>query len=254
MKSVGQLVQQMIRAEVEDLVDRVEPQRVDMVLSQPVQRVVDEEASNLGALRTIEIDRGTPWRAITVGKVGAILAQVVSFRAEMVVDDVQHHREPFAMTSVDQPLQPQRSAIYGMRRVKVGAVVPPVARAGKRRHRHELDRRDAQVAQVGKPANNTVESSLGREGSGVQLINYEIFQRAAFPIAVGPRESVGVNDLRSVMNSVRLKTRNRIGTPAVGSKLIVVVRPGAQTFGEYAEGAVGVLIHAQNRRMRIGDT
>src|SRR5260221_11748205 len=113
MKSVGHLMQHMIRAEVEDLVDRVEPQRVDMVRSQPVQRVVDEEGPYLGALRPVKIDRGTPWCAITVGKVGAILAQVVSFRAQMVVDDVQHHREPFMMTSVDEPLEPQRSAIYG---------------------------------------------------------------------------------------------------------------------------------------------
>ena len=97
----------MIRAEVEDLVDRVEPQRVDMVLGQPVQRIVDEEAPYPGALRTVEIDRGAPWCSITVGKVWAILAKVVSFRAQMVVDDVQHHRETFVMTSVDEPLEPE---------------------------------------------------------------------------------------------------------------------------------------------------
>src|SRR5579863_2212012 len=104
MEDVGHLVQQMIRSEVEDLVDRIEPQRIDVVLSQPVQRVVDEETPYLRALRTVEIDRGTPWRAITIREIGAVLAQVVSFRTQMVIDDVQHYREPFVMTGVDEPL------------------------------------------------------------------------------------------------------------------------------------------------------
>src|SRR5579863_5256321 len=117
-----------------------------------------------------------------------------------------------------------------MWRVKVGAIVPPVSGAGEGSHRHEFECRNAQVPQVWKPADNSVEGSLGREGSGMQFVNYEIFQRAAFPIAVGPQECAGVNDLRSAMDSVRLKTRNRIGTLAVGSKLIVVVRAGPQTF------------------------
>ncbi len=40
----------------------------------------------------------------------------------------------------------------------------------------------------------------------MKFVDDEIFQRTPSPMPIGPGESVGVDDLRSVMNSVRLKT------------------------------------------------
>src|SRR5882672_1215034 len=101
MKGLGHLLEHMTCAEVEDLVYRVEPQCVDMVLGEPVQSIVDEETPHIVALGAIEIDRCTPRRSIAVGEVWAVFAKIVSFRAQMIVDDVKHDREAFAMTGVD---------------------------------------------------------------------------------------------------------------------------------------------------------
>src|SRR5690349_11138878 len=84
MKGLCQLAEHMNRTEVEDLVNCVEPQRVDMILSQPVQSIVDEESPDAIALRTVEIDCRAPRRSIAVGKVWAVLAKIISFRAQMI--------------------------------------------------------------------------------------------------------------------------------------------------------------------------
>ena len=44
MKGRRHLAEYVSRAEVEDLVNRVEPQRVDVVFGQPVQSIIDEES------------------------------------------------------------------------------------------------------------------------------------------------------------------------------------------------------------------
>lgn len=98
----------------------------------------------------------------------------------MVVNDVEHDREALAMASVDEALESERSAIRGMRRVRIGAVVTPVASAGKCRNRHKLYRRDAQLAQVWKPTDRALERPLGREGSGMKLVDDEVFQGRPF--------------------------------------------------------------------------
>src|SRR6185437_13764571 len=203
-----------------------------MILGQPVQSIVDEETPHLAALGTIEIDRRAPWCSIAVGEAWAVLATIISFGAQMVVDDIKHDREALAMTRVDQPFESGGTAIRGVRRVWIGAVVTPVARARKRRNRHKLDRRYPQRAEVGEPADHTVEGSLGRENPSMKFVDYKIFQRKPFPILVGPHEGAGIDDLRSVMNSMRLKTRDRVGMPAIGRKLIVVLSTSGQTFSK----------------------
>ena len=81
----------------------------------------------------------------------------------------------------------------------------------------------------------------------MQFVDDEVFQSTPFPVAIGPREGVRVDDSRSVMDSVRLKTRDRIGTPAAGPEFIVVLRIGGQTLGECGEDAVRIPIHRQDR-------
>src|ERR1700730_16983065 len=167
LKSFGHSAKHMIRAEVVNPVNRVEPKRVDMILSQPVQRIIDEETPYAVALWTVKIYRRAPRRSIDVRKTGSVFAKIVSFGTQVVVYDVEHDGHAFAVAGVDEPLEPRRAAIRGVRRVKIYAVLPPVAGAGKRRNRHKFERSDAQLAQIGKPADRAVECALGRKGSSM---------------------------------------------------------------------------------------
>src|SRR6185437_8857594 len=213
-----------------------------MVLGQPVQSIVDKETPHLAASGAIEIDRRAPWCSIAVGEVWAVLAKIISFRAQMVVDDIKHDREALAMTRVDQQFESGGTAIRGVRRVWIGAVVTPVARARNRRNRHKLDRRYPQRTEVGEPADHAVEGSLGRENPSMKFVDYEIFQRKPFPILIGPDERAGIDDLRGVMNSTRLKTRDRVRVPAIGRKLIGVLSTSRQTFSKCGEDTIRIAI------------
>src|SRR6516162_8223432 len=153
MKRRRHLAKHVTSAKVVDLMNRVEPQPVDVIFGQPVQRIVDEESSYSIALRAVEIDRRAPRRAIAIGEEPAILAEVITFRTEMVVNDVEHDRESLAMACVDEPLESERPAIRCMRRVKIGAVIAPVASAGKRDDRHDLQSGYAQLEQIWQPIN-----------------------------------------------------------------------------------------------------
>src|SRR6266849_2213934 len=95
----------------------IAPLRVDVVFAEPIQCVIDEEASNAAAQRPIEVDSVAPRRTVAVSEVRPILPKIISLRAEMVVDDVQHDRETFTMARVDESLQPVGPAIHRMRRV-----------------------------------------------------------------------------------------------------------------------------------------
>src|ERR1700730_12193585 len=167
LKSFGHLAKHMIRAEVINPVNRVEPKRVDVILSQPVQRIVDEETPYAVALRTVKIYRRAPRRPIDVGKAGGVFAKIVSFRTQVVVYDVEHDGHAFTMAGVDEPLESRRAAIPGVGRVEMDAIITPVAGPGKGCNRHNFESSDAQLAQVGKPADRAVECALGRKGSSM---------------------------------------------------------------------------------------
>ena len=71
VKSVGELGQDVARAEVEDAVNGVEAQPVHVIFGQPVERVVDEEPAHLVAVGPVEVERGAPGRLVAIGEVGA---------------------------------------------------------------------------------------------------------------------------------------------------------------------------------------
>src|ERR1700740_1806753 len=66
MKGLRHLAEHMNRTEVEKPVNKVKPQRVDVVLSQPVQSIVDEKSPDVVAMRTVKIDCRAPRRSIAV--------------------------------------------------------------------------------------------------------------------------------------------------------------------------------------------
>ena len=114
-------------AQVEDGVDGIETQAVEVELLEPHPHVVQHEVAHGVAAVPVVVDRGAPRGLVPVVEVGAELAQVVPFGAEVVVDDVQDRSPVRGVAGVHQPLQAVRPAVAVLRGVGEHAVVAPVA-------------------------------------------------------------------------------------------------------------------------------
>ena len=163
---------------VEDRVDGVEPQAVDVEVAHPLLGVLDRPLAH-AALRVV--DRVAPERLVAVGEVGAERAERLVPRADVVVDDVEDHAETCGVRGVDEAREPLRAAVRLVRGVRVEAVVPPATLAGERRDRHQLDRRDAELAQAGEPRDDAAERSLVAERPDVELVDHELVEREPRP-------------------------------------------------------------------------
>jgi len=67
----------------------VQSKSVDVKLLKPVQRILDEEVADFITVGAIEVQSRSPGRAITVCKIGAVLAKVIALRPEVVLNHVQ---------------------------------------------------------------------------------------------------------------------------------------------------------------------
>ena len=97
----AEVVQHRDFAGLEDGIHRIQPQPVEAIFAQPVQRILDGEGANL---RHPVIDRAAPGRLRLREEFGRIAAEIISFRAEMIIDDVEKHHQPAQMRFVDQAL------------------------------------------------------------------------------------------------------------------------------------------------------
>src|SRR5579872_73403 len=70
----------------------IESQPVEVILLQPIQRIVNVEIAYRTAVRTIEVDRLSPWSFVPLGKeLRRIQPKVIALRTEMVIDHIQKH-------------------------------------------------------------------------------------------------------------------------------------------------------------------
>src|SRR5260370_28283667 len=93
MNRIGQFFEKTNGRMVENRMHRVEPERIDMAINDPIKRVLDKIISHLVAPRTIEIERRSPRRLVPVGEIRPELGKIISLRAEMIINDVQNHGE-----------------------------------------------------------------------------------------------------------------------------------------------------------------
>src|SRR4029453_14714391 len=112
----GQLLQDVDRALVVEVVDGVQAEPVHAVAGQPVLGVVEDEPTHEVRPGAVQVDGVTPGGGGAAGEVGAELAQVVPFRPEVVVDHVQDHGQPRLVAGVDEAAQPGRAAEGGVDR------------------------------------------------------------------------------------------------------------------------------------------
>ena len=188
---------------IDDGMHRIDPQRIDMELVDPHESVLDEIAPHVIAVGTIEIHGLAPRRLVAVGEVGSEFAEVVPFRSEVVVDDIEDDGEIVGVRRVDQTLEGQRPAVGALRRIGLDAVVAPVPRSRKLGDGEQLDRRHAELFELVEAADDGVKRPFRREGADVQLVDDVRLKWQTSPMAVLPVE-IAVHDFRYAMDSFRL--------------------------------------------------
>ena len=90
----------------------IESQPVETIFAQPMQRVLDREASHL---RHAIVDGAAPWRLRIREKLRRDAAEIVSLRPEVIVDDVEKHHQAARVRGVDQRLEVLRPAVTASR-------------------------------------------------------------------------------------------------------------------------------------------
>src|SRR5258708_38958852 len=85
----GKLGKEWEGTRIEDSMNGVQSKSVDVKLSKPVQRILDEEVADFITVGAIKVQSRSPGRAITVRKIWAELAKAIAFRPEGVVNHVQ---------------------------------------------------------------------------------------------------------------------------------------------------------------------
>ena len=104
MKSVPKFRQNMADAEIENSVDSVQAQRVNVIFSQPIERVLDDKTADAVASCAVVVDRAPPGRPVLVGEIRTKFSQVVALRANVSVDNIENHREARLMAGVHEGL------------------------------------------------------------------------------------------------------------------------------------------------------
>ena len=202
---VGELGEDVHRARIVDRVDRVDTEAVDVELADPHAPVLDHVAAGAVGARAVVVHRRAPRGLRAIGEVRAELGQVVSLGAEMVVDDIEEHRQAARVAGVHETPEPARSAVGRLRRPEVHAVVTPVARAGKLGDRHQLHCGDAELDETGEVRNDRLEGAGRSERAHVQLVENEVAERVAREFLIGPHEAVGIDDDRRTVDALGLK-------------------------------------------------
>src|SRR5262249_13068822 len=104
-------------------VNRVEPKAVESIPFKPMQGVPDRKGAHL---RDAIIDGMSPRRVSVGEECRRVTMKVVTFRAKMVVDDVQENHEPARMRFVHQHAQVVGPPIGAIRRIKQVTVITPI--------------------------------------------------------------------------------------------------------------------------------
>src|SRR5262249_30475657 len=99
----------------DDGMNGIEPKTVETIALEPVERVTDREGPHLW---NVIIDGVAPRRMSRGGECRRVMVEIVTFRTEMIVNDIEKHHEPVRMRCVDQRSQIIRPPIGAVGRIK----------------------------------------------------------------------------------------------------------------------------------------
>ena len=243
----GQLLQEVTGRLVHDRVDRVEAQAVEVVLLDPVERVVDHERAHHLRAGPVVVDPVAPRGLVPrVEEVGRVAVQIVALGPEVVVDDVEEDGEAARVRGVHQRLEVLGPAVGRLGGVEEHAVVAPAPAAREVGHRHQLQRGDAEGDQMIEPLGHGRVGAGRGEGADVQLVEHEPLRREPDPGAVGPGMGQGIHDLARAVHVAGLEARGRIGH----EQLAVDAEAVARARGRVARHVLGPSARVARHRHR----
>ena len=190
----------LVTAHAADVERHVEAQPVEVVLVEPVERVVADELADLAAAVVgpgVAPGRVAAPVVVEVDAALVVLAPAVEppevevARAEMVVDDVEDHGDPAPMRGLDEGLEAVGAAVGALDGEDVGGVVAPGDVPGELHRRHDLHRVDPEPLQMAELVDGIGEGS-GRvlvgamEGADVHLVDDELVPRPSLETAAVP--------------------------------------------------------------------
>jgi hypothetical protein len=179
--------QQVFGRGVVDLLRGIDPEAVDVELPDPVRDVAQHEFADRTRAVPVEVQGLTPLIRVSARAiVRCVPRQHVAARAQVVVDDVEHHAEVQGVCRIDERLQVGRCPVCVHRREPVHAVVPPPVLPGKLRDGHHLDGRDAQIAEAGQHRCGGPPGALACVRAHVHLVEHLLRKGQAPPVVVTP--------------------------------------------------------------------
>ena len=200
-----QFGQDIGRALIENGVHGVKTQPVEVKFLEPVEGVVHDEIAHRRRARPVIIDRRAPGRVVPLGEeIGRDRVQVIPFRAEMVVDDIEEYRDAARMAFIDKRLQLFRPAIVRAGREPLDAVISPITAPRTFGDRHQFDRGNAELNEMIEMRDRAGKVTTLRKGSEMQLIDHQFVPRPAIPSGIAPFVSRRVDDLAGAMHAVGL--------------------------------------------------
>ena len=241
---LGEFGEEQGRALGAEGMDRVEAQPVHVVGVQPHPRIVAEEGPDD---RIVERDRRSPRRLLGRGEERlGIVVEIVPSRAEMIVDDVEHHAEAALMGRIDQRAKRGRGAVAAIGREGQHAVIAPIPAPGEIGDRHDLDHGEAGLREVVEPRRQRREAALRRRGADMDLGDHRFVPGPDRPAAPGRHRLR--HDAPPVGVAV-LAARGRIGeVEPVGPKAI----ESAGNDPRHAQLEEAVAAGRHRRGMRAG--
>lgn len=90
----------------------VHAKAVEAKFFNPIKDVLDEEVPNVIRMLAVIVDGRAPWRLVRrIKELRAIAREIVAFRTEMIIDDVQQDHEARCMRGVNEMLEFRRRSI-----------------------------------------------------------------------------------------------------------------------------------------------
>src|SRR5262245_26360083 len=100
MDSFREFLQERNRRLVKDCVDCIQTQSIKPKLRDPIKGIQYEETANLIAGGTIKIDGIPPRSVVSIGKIGTKASQVIAFRTQVVINNIQNDSQTVIMAGV----------------------------------------------------------------------------------------------------------------------------------------------------------
>ena len=189
---VAELMKERELLRFEQGMHRVEAKTVEAIMFKPMQCIADGEGADLW---NAIVDGVSPRRMSGGEECRRVAVKVVTFRAEMVVDDVEKHHEPPRMRFVDQHSQIVGPTIGAVWRIEQDAVVSPVSAACEIGNRHQLDCSHAGLDDMIELVDCRAERARWRERADVQFQDGRLVPAPPAPILCPPFESGVIDDL-----------------------------------------------------------